>query len=104
LKTKKKKKERKITNYKKSKKKMNSSNHNQKEQLQRRHYSILEQLKQHNKDNKITFELLTSLSGSLLDGTVFDIVNHLFDLQQITERNLFNERNKISNEYSSNSL
>ena len=50
---------------------------------------------------RLPFDLLSSLSGSLLDGTVFAIVNNLSELQQLTERNNFNERTKIMNEYSS---
>jgi len=54
-----------------------------------------------NSQHRFSNELLSSLSSSLLDGTVFEIVNNLSELQQITERNLISERNRIQNEYSS---
>ena len=54
-----------------------------------------------NFQHRLSNELLSGLSSSLLDGTVFEIVNNLSELQQITERNLISERNKIHNEYSS---
>ena len=54
-----------------------------------------------NSQHRFSKELLSSLSSSLLDGTVFEIVNNLSELQQITERNLISERNRIQNEYSS---
>lgn len=54
-----------------------------------------------NIQQRLSFELLGALSSSLLDGTVFEIVNNLSELQQITERNFFNERCKIVNDYAS---
>ncbi|CAF0945463.1 unnamed protein product [Brachionus calyciflorus] len=84
----------------------NSLDNNNKELLQKRHYFILEKLQLISKEapiglkSRISNELLSSLAVSLLDGTVFEIVNHLFEMQQISERNFFNERSKINNEYS----
>lgn len=46
-------------------------------------------------------ELLTSLASTLLDGTVYEIVNNLNEMQQMSERTLYNERAKLSEQYSS---
>jgi len=50
---------------------------------------------------RLSVELLSALSNSLLDGTIFEIVKNLSELQHITERNFFNERSRIANEYAS---
>jgi hypothetical protein len=76
-----------------------------KELLQKRHYFILEHLQRLSSDaplalkQRLSTDFLSSLAVSLLDGTVFEIVNNLCEMQQISERNFFNERAKISNEY-----
>lgn len=44
---------------------------------------------------------MSALSSSLLDGTVFEIVKNLNELQHLSERNFFTERSKILNEYTS---
>jgi hypothetical protein len=54
-------------------------------------------LREHQK--RFTYEFLVTLSSSLVDGTVFEIVRGLADIQQISETNLYHERQKISTEY-----
>ncbi len=46
---------------------------------------------------KMTSEIINSLALSLMDGTVFEIVRGLEDIQQLTERNLLNKRMKLIN-------
>jgi len=76
-----------------------------KEIIQRRHYFILNQLQGMVKDVEKAYqshfsnELLVSLSSSLVDGTICEIVRGLGEIQHIAERNLFNERQKILTEY-----
>jgi hypothetical protein len=48
---------------------------------------------------RFSLELLTSISNSLLDGTVFEITRGLVEIQHITEKNLYFERTKIENDY-----
>ena len=43
---------------------------------------------------RIPHELLSSLANCLLDDTIFQIVNGLRDIQQLTEKNLFQKRMK----------
>ena len=45
------------------------------------------------------YDLLTSLANSLLDGTVYEIVYSLKEVQQLEERNLSNQRMKLINEH-----
>ena len=46
---------------------------------------------------KMTADVINSLALSLMDGTVFEIVRGLEDIQQLTERNLLNKRMKLIN-------
>lgn len=46
---------------------------------------------------RIPNELLASLAESLLDNTVFAIVNHLMDIQHVTEKQLFQQRMQVIN-------
>ena len=41
--------------------------------------------------------MLSGIATCLLDGTVFEIVKGLEDIQQLSERNLLNKRMKIVN-------
>ena len=89
---------------------MSQSSSESKQLFQKRHYFILEQLQLLTKEapmalkQRLSTDFLSTLAVSLLDGTVFEIVNHLVEMQQISERTLFNERSKINNEYSSKSM
>ncbi|KAI0224259.1 Protein DGCR6 [Lamellibrachia satsuma] len=47
---------------------------------------------------RLSYDLLCSLANALLDGTVFEIVNSLKEVQQLEERNLFNQRIRLINE------
>ena len=47
---------------------------------------------------RMSYDLLSSLSNVLLDGTIFEIVNSLKEVQQLEERNLSNQRIKFINE------
>lgn len=42
-------------------------------------------------------ELLCGLAESLVDNTVFGIVNHLMDIQHVTEKQLFQQRLQFIN-------
>lgn len=46
---------------------------------------------------KFTYDVLSGIATCLLDGTVFEIVKGLEDIQQLSERNLLNKRMKIVN-------
>ena len=46
---------------------------------------------------KFTYDILSGIATCLLDGTVFEIVKGLEDIQQLSERNLLNKRMKIVN-------
>jgi len=48
---------------------------------------------------RLPYDLLTSLANSLLDGTVYEIVYSLKEVQQLEERNLSNQRMKLINEH-----
>ncbi|EDO46661.1 predicted protein [Nematostella vectensis] len=48
---------------------------------------------------KFTYDVLADVATSLLDGTVFEIVKGLEDIQQLTERNLLNKRMKVINSH-----
>ncbi|KAK3743869.1 hypothetical protein QZH41_016475 [Actinostola sp. cb2023] len=52
-----------------------------------------------NLKSKLTFDVLNMIATSLLDGTVFEIVKGLEDIQQLTERNLLNRRMKLLNSH-----
>ena len=47
------------------------------------------------------FKFICQVAINKFKGTIYEIVNNLSELQQITEKNLYNERNRISTEYSS---
>jgi len=65
------------------------------------HFKLLSRLIKRSSRESFTDEKLNALSVSLLDGTVFDIVNNLSELQQLSEKNLFEERQKMVKEYTS---
>ena len=47
---------------------------------------------------RLSYDLLSSLARVLLDGTVFEIISSLREVQQLEERNLSNQRIKLINE------
>jgi hypothetical protein len=50
---------------------------------------------------KMSAEVLSKLASSLLDGTVFQIVRELEEIQQLKERNLLNGRMKMLSNHKS---
>jgi len=48
---------------------------------------------------RLSYDLLSSLARVLLDGTVFEIISSLREVQQLEERNLSNQRIKLVNEH-----
>ncbi|KAH6927284.1 hypothetical protein HPB50_001245 [Hyalomma asiaticum] len=72
-----------------------------KERLQQRHYALFNELQQMAKDvplncqQRLPYELLSSLANSLLDGTVFEIVRGLKDIQMMEEQSLMETRRTV---------
>lgn len=72
-----------------------------KERLQQRHYALFNELQQMAKDvplncqQRLPYELLSSLANSLLDGTVFEIVRGLKDIQMMEEQSLLETRRTV---------
>ena len=48
---------------------------------------------------RVPYDLLCGLASALLDGTVFEIVRSLKEVQHLEERSLYNQRSKLINEY-----
>ncbi|GAB6018679.1 hypothetical protein CHUAL_000355 [Chamberlinius hualienensis] len=75
----------------------------QKEVLQRRHYFLLGELQTMTKElppkyqQRFPNELLSDIAKALLDGSLYDIVMGLKDIQLMTEKNLFSQRLKVVN-------
>jgi hypothetical protein len=46
-----------------------------------------------------TDEVLANLTSSLLDGTIFEIVTNLSEMQQMSERRMYDERQRIVTEH-----
>ncbi|XP_013928323.1 PREDICTED: protein DGCR6-like [Thamnophis sirtalis] len=55
-----------------------------------RHYSS---------QQRLSYTILSDLALALLDGTVFEIVQGLLDIQHLMERNLYNQRLKLQTEH-----
>ena len=53
---------------------------------------------------RLPYDLLSSLSSALLDGTVYEIVTSLKEVQHLEERNLYNQRTQLIHDYKSRSL
>lgn len=47
----------------------------------------------------MSYDLLSSLASAVLDGTVFEIVQSLQEVQQLEEKSLFSQRTKLVNEH-----
>ncbi|XP_046664733.1 gonadal protein gdl-like [Homalodisca vitripennis] len=75
------------------------------EDLQRKLYFLNEQLQVMAKDLPLKYqqrlpnELLCGLAESLLDNTVFGIVDNLMDIQHVTEKQLFQQRLQFLNKH-----
>ncbi|XP_034294338.1 protein DGCR6 [Pantherophis guttatus] len=72
---------------------------------QARHYQLLSELQALVKElpsssqQRLSYTILSDLALALLDGTVFEIVQGLLDIQHLTERNLYNQRLKLQTEH-----
>ncbi|XP_061117396.1 protein DGCR6 isoform X2 [Conger conger] len=68
---------------------------------QERHYYLLSELQALVKDlpssfqQRLSYTTLSDLALVLIDGTVYEIVHGLLDIQHLTERNLYNQRQKL---------
>ncbi|XP_061585901.1 protein DGCR6 [Cololabis saira] len=72
---------------------------------QERHYFLLSELQTLVKDlpssfqQRLSYNTLSDLALALIDGTVYDIVQGLLDIQHLTEKNLYNQRQKLHCEH-----
>ncbi|XP_069614650.1 protein DGCR6-like [Dendrobates tinctorius] len=74
-------------------------------QQQERHYYLLSELQSLVKDlpssfqQRLSYTTLSDLALALIDGTVFEIVQGLLEIQHLTEKNLYNQRIKLHAEH-----
>ncbi|RWS07100.1 protein DGCR6-like isoform X2 [Dinothrombium tinctorium] len=83
---------------------LNEENENEefakRERLQQKHYKLLNELQTMASElpiqyqQRLPYELLSNLANCLLDDTIYQIVKGLKDIQHITEKNLFEKRQK----------
>ncbi|KAI5628989.1 protein DGCR6L [Silurus asotus] len=72
---------------------------------QERHYYLLSELQILVKDlpswfqQRLSYTTLSDLAHALIDGTVYEIVHGLLDIQHLTEKNLYNQRQKLHTEH-----
>ncbi|XP_044053571.1 protein DGCR6 isoform X2 [Siniperca chuatsi] len=72
---------------------------------QERHYYLLSELQTLVKDlpssfqQRLSYNTLSDLALALIDGTVYEIVQGLLDIQHLTEKNLYNQRQKLHGEH-----
>ncbi|XP_054629916.1 protein DGCR6 isoform X2 [Dunckerocampus dactyliophorus] len=72
---------------------------------QQRHYYLLSELQTLVKDlpssfqQRLSYSTLGDLALALIDGTVYEIVQGLLDIQHLTEKNLYNQRQKLHCEH-----
>uniref|UniRef100_UPI0037E8D4FC protein DGCR6 n=1 Tax=Semicossyphus pulcher TaxID=241346 RepID=UPI0037E8D4FC len=72
---------------------------------QERHYYLLSELQTLVKDlpssfqQRLSYNTLSDLALALIDGTVYEIVQGLLDIQHLTEKNLYNQRQKLHSEH-----
>ncbi|XP_041462248.1 protein DGCR6-like [Lytechinus variegatus] len=78
-----------------------------KRQKQERHYTMLSQLQDMarqipmNFQQRLPYTTISNLALSLLDGTVFEIVQHLSEIQQMMERKLMEQRARLHSSHKS---
>uniref|UniRef100_H3B9F1 DiGeorge syndrome critical region 6 n=1 Tax=Latimeria chalumnae TaxID=7897 RepID=H3B9F1_LATCH len=71
---------------------------------QERHYYLLSELQNLIKSlpsscqQRLSYTMLSDLALALIDGTVFEIVQGLLEIQHLTEKNLYNQRLKLHSE------
>ncbi|XP_004442388.1 PREDICTED: protein DGCR6L [Ceratotherium simum simum] len=74
-------------------------------QQQERHYQLLSALQSLVKElpssfqQRLSYTTLSDLALALLDGTVFEIVQGLLEIQHLTEKSLYNQRLRLQNEH-----
>ncbi|XP_067406278.1 protein DGCR6 isoform X2 [Emydura macquarii macquarii] len=72
---------------------------------QARHYQLLSELQALVKalpsscQQRLSYTILSDLALALIDGTVFEIVQGLLEIQHLTEKNLYNQRLKLHGEH-----
>lgn len=72
---------------------------------QERHYQLLSELQGLVKDlpsscqQRLSYTILSDLALALIDGTVFEIVQGLLEIQHLTEKNLYNQRLQLHGEH-----
>ncbi|KAM9822306.1 protein DGCR6 [Syngnathus acus] len=72
---------------------------------QERHYYLLSELQILAKDlpssfqQRLSYNTLGDLALALIDGTVYEIVQGLLDIQHLTEKNLYSQRQKLHCEH-----
>ncbi|XP_064424305.1 protein DGCR6 isoform X1 [Latimeria chalumnae] len=72
---------------------------------QERHYYLLSELQNLIKSlpsscqQRLSYTMLSDLALALIDGTVFEIVQGLLEIQHLTEKNLYNQRLKLHSEH-----
>uniref|UniRef100_G1THW7 DiGeorge syndrome critical region gene 6 n=1 Tax=Oryctolagus cuniculus TaxID=9986 RepID=G1THW7_RABIT len=72
---------------------------------QERHYQLLSALQNLVKElpssfqQRLSYTTLSDLALALLDGTVFEIVQGLLEIQHLTEKSLYNQRLRLQNEH-----
>ncbi|XP_056385664.1 protein DGCR6-like [Hyla sarda] len=72
---------------------------------QERHYHFLSELQSLVKDlpssvqQRLSYTTLSDLALALIDGTVFEIVQGLLEIQHLTEKNLYSQRVKLHAEH-----
>uniref|UniRef100_A0A2K5D469 DiGeorge syndrome critical region gene 6 n=1 Tax=Aotus nancymaae TaxID=37293 RepID=A0A2K5D469_AOTNA len=72
---------------------------------QERHYELLSALQSLVKElpssfqQRLSYTTLSDLALALLDGTVFEIVQGLLEIQHLTEKSLYNQRLHLQNEH-----
>ena len=70
---------------------------------QERHYQLLSALQGLVKElpssfqQRLSYTTLSDLALALLDGTVFEIVQGLLEIQHLTEKSLYNQRLRLQN-------
>uniref|UniRef100_A0A8B9MFH9 Uncharacterized protein n=1 Tax=Accipiter nisus TaxID=211598 RepID=A0A8B9MFH9_9AVES len=71
---------------------------------QERHYRLLSELQALVKalpspcQQRLSYTTLSDLALALLDGTVFEIVQGLLEIQHLTEKNLYSQRLQLHSE------
>ncbi|XP_076466510.1 protein DGCR6-like [Babylonia areolata] len=75
------------------------------EEQQRRHYEMLQELQNMAREipmkyqQRLPYDLLSQLANSLLDGTVFEILKTLKELQYLEEKSRSTQRQRIVHEH-----